>query len=94
MARPQRHIVAPAMAWENRCSRVNRIKFTPALESRTTPSMVAIVTMPNTDVTTNRPNKLFFAAGYIRMGINGSQGQKIKITNNAHGVMLGVVFAS
>ncbi|GAF68991.1 unnamed protein product, partial [marine sediment metagenome] len=41
------------------------MKFTPALESRTVPSIVAIVTIPNTNVTNNRPNRLFFAAGYI-----------------------------
>ena len=63
-------------------------KLTPATESKTIPSIVAIVIVPNTAVTINRPTKLFFAAGYIRIGIRGSHGPKTKITNSAQGVIL------
>ncbi len=55
------------------------------------PNIVAIVTIPNTHVTTTSPNKLFFAAGYIRMGIKGSHGPKTKMTNSVQGAMLAVV---
>jgi hypothetical protein len=82
------------MAWEKRCNRVNGIKLTPVLESRTTPNIVPMVTMPNTHVTTNSPDKLFFAAGYIRIGIKGSHGPKTKMTNSAQGVMLGLLLSS
>ena len=59
MARPQRHIVAPAMAWAKRCAPARGRKFTPALARRTKLSIVPIVTVPNTHVTTVRPKKLF-----------------------------------
>ena len=50
--------------------------------------IVAIVTVPKTAVTISSPDKLFLAAGYMRIGINGSQGPNTKITKSAQGVML------
>ena len=51
--------------------------------------MVVIVTTPNTEVTAISPHGLFFAAGYINKGINGSQGPKTKTVKSTHGVKLG-----
>ena len=76
------------MTWEKRCTLAKGRKFTPAPARRTAPNIVAMVAVPNTKATRSTPKKLFFAAGYIRMGIKGSQGPKTKIANNAQGVML------
>ena len=52
------------------------------------PSIVKIVTEPNIPVTNNKPMILFFAAGYMRIGINGSHGPRTKIVNKTQGVIL------
>ena len=88
MARPQRHIVAPAITWEKRCTLAKGRKFTPVLARRTTPNIVAMVAVLNTRATNSTLKKLFFAAGYISMGIKGSHGPKTKMTNSVHGVMV------
>jgi hypothetical protein len=62
-------------------------KFIPRIEIKTIPSMLIIVTPPNTLVTSIRPGRLLFAAGYINMGINGSQGPKTKIVKRTQGVI-------
>ena len=49
--------------------------------------IVAMVTKPNAAVTIKSAEKLVFTAGYIKVGINGSQGPKTKMVNNIHGVM-------
>jgi len=76
------------MTWANRWTFARGRKSTPALERRTTVNMVPIVTIPKTLVTTTRPKRLFCAAGYIRIGINGSHGPKTKMTNSVQGAML------
>ena len=87
MAKPQRHIVAPAITWVNRSILAKGRKLTPALDKRTTPNIVAMVTIPNTQVTASTPRKPFSAAGYISTGIRTSQGPKTKMINKAQGVI-------
>ena len=50
-------------------------------------SIVKIVTPPNKTTTPIIPAMLAFAAGYIRMGINGSQGPRTKIVKSTQGVI-------
>ena len=57
-------------------------------------SMVNIVTPPKMAVTKSRPKVSPFAAGYITIGMSGSQGPKIKIVNNIQGVRLTCVSVS
>jgi hypothetical protein len=47
-----------------------------------------MVKTAKTAVTSIIPETLCFAAGYIRMGISGSQGPKTKMVNKIQGVML------
>jgi hypothetical protein len=79
-------IVAPAIG----CIYLSRVlvgrKFIPRREIKTTPNMVAIVTIPNTEVTRITPPTLLFAAGYIKIGMRDSQGPRIKIVNKTQGV--------
>lgn len=60
----------------------------PKAERRTILSIVRIVVKLKTIVTSNKPARLFFAAGYISIGINGSHGPKINIVKRTHGVIL------
>ena len=76
------------MAWVKRCTFAIGTKLTPALARRTATSIVPTVVTANTDVTTTRPKRLFCAAGYIKIGIKGSQGPKTKMTNRVHGATL------
>ncbi len=94
IARPQRHIVAPAIAWVNRSALAIGRKLTPALDKRTTANIVPMVAMPNTHVTANTPSKPFSAAGYISTGIRTSQGPKTNITNSAQGVTVAAALLS
>ena len=81
-------MVRPARAWEYRSNPMRRIFESPNSDAKTTPSIVAMVTMPNMDET-RITSKIFpFAAGYIRSGIKGSQGPKTKIVNKTQGVRL------
>jgi hypothetical protein len=50
-------------------------------------SIVTIVVTPNSAVTNTTPHTLPVAAGYINIGINGSQGPKRKMVNRTQGVM-------
>ena len=60
---------------------------------KTTPTIVIIVTAPNTKVTATKPSLLSLAAGYINNGINGSQGPKRKIVKRIHGVTVWFFFS-
>jgi len=64
------------------------ILLSPSLNASTMPIIVAIVTMEKSTETTTDPAMLFSAAGYIRMGIRGSQGPKTKMRNRIQGVVL------
>lgn len=48
--------------------------------------MVASVETPNTIVTPTTVHAVPLAAAYMRIGINGSHGPKMKMVNNIHGV--------
>ena len=86
MARPERQMAAPAMAWVKRSRRPSFAKDTPHAVSITMVSMVPMVTIEKTAATRNVPNMLLSAAGYISSGIRGSHGPNTKIVNNIHGV--------
>lgn len=51
--------------------------------------MVVSVVTPNTIVTPATVQVVPLAAAYIRIGIKGSHGPKMKIVNNTHGVNVG-----
>ena len=68
--------------------------MTPKVEMITTVSMVKIVVALNVMVTAIRSGRLFFAAGYIKMGIRGSHGPNTKIVNKIQGVIFEVLFSS
>ena len=76
------------MTWVKRCTFAIGTKLTPALARRTAPNIVPTVVMANTDVTTTRPKRLLCAAGYIKIGIKGSQGPKAKMINRVQGATL------
>ena len=76
----------PARAWLNRSSLPNGKKLKPAWPSKTTVSIVVMVTNPKTVATITVPDSDSRAAGYISSGIKGSQGPKTKIVNSTHGV--------
>ena len=88
IARPQRHIVAPAITWLNRSALAKGRKLTPALDKRTMANIVAIVAVPNAQTTANMPQK---PPAAISIGIRTSQGPKTKMINNAQGVALAAV---
>jgi hypothetical protein len=62
--------------------------LSPSLKASTTDIIVTIVTIENRADTSTTPETLFSAAGYIRIGIRGSQGPKRKIRKRIHGVVL------
>lgn len=80
-------IIAPAIAWVYLSIFSDGMILNPKYEISTMPSMVSIVIPPKITVTSDRAKRLFFAAGYMSMGINGSQGPRIKIINSTHGVI-------
>lgn len=80
-------MIAPAMAWVYLSNFSDGMILKPKYEISTIPSMVAIVITAKMPVTSDKAKKLFFAAGYISMGINGSQGPRIKIIKSTHGVI-------
>jgi len=94
MARPQRRMVPPAIAWVNLSSLLNLTTWTPLTANRTITIIVEIVVIPKTAVTRSIPNRLSSAAGYISNGINGSQGPKTNMVNSTQGVILTGAFAS
>ena len=94
MALPQSKIVSPANACENR-SILPRGNFEmPNDNPITMVNMVASVVIPKTNAIAATEAILASAAGYIRSGINGSQGPKTKIVNRIHGVIFFVSFVS
>ena len=64
------------------------INLIPFEASRTMPSIVEMVITEKTIITKIKPTVLCLAAGYISIGIKGSQGPKTKIVNKTHGVIL------
>lgn len=80
--------MAPANACVYRSSFCIGRKLIPNNDTSTTLNMVPIVTIANTNVTIISPNSEFLAAGYIRIGINGSQGPNTKTVNRIQGVRL------
>jgi hypothetical protein len=64
----------------------------PNVDTRTTLSIVTIVTPPKTPDTSNSPARLLLAAGYKSIGISGSHGPSTNIVNNTQGVILLVLF--
>ena len=64
------------------------ILFNPNLKARTIDIIVTIVTIEKRIETRTAPEILFSAAGYITIGIKGSQGPKTNIRNRIHGVVL------
>ncbi len=82
------------MTWVKRCTFASGRKLTPALARRTAPNIVAMVMTANTLVTTARSKKPLSAAGYMRIGIKGSQGPKTKMINRVHGATFAVVLLS
>lgn len=59
----------------------------PKPEISTIVSMVEMVAIEKTPVTIINPEVLCLAAGYMRSGISGSQGPKMKIVKRIHGVI-------
>ena len=68
-------------------SLLKTVRLTPARHKNTMPIIVATVTNPNVAVTARRSVQLFFAAGYIRIGISGSHGPKTNMMKSAHAVV-------
>ena len=87
MASPQNNIAAPAQAWVYRSSLPVGMAADPQLRTRTAPTMVARVVIPNMPVTSARPIRLLLAAGNISMGMSDSQGPKTKMMKRIQGVM-------
>ncbi len=81
------------MAWVYLSSRAVGTRLIPKVETRTIPSIVMIVIPPKIPATSTKAKRLLFAAGYISMGINGSQGPRTNIVKSTHGVILLVPFA-
>lgn len=88
IAIPDRKITAPAITLLYFSTGFRLILLSPSLKTSTMLIIVAIVTMENNNETNTAPPTLLWAAGYISMGINGSQGPNIKIRNSIHGVVL------
>ena len=88
MPMPLSIMVAPAIMWVYLSSLPSFRKLSPVEAIRTRTSMVSMVTSPNTKDTCIIPQVLAWAAGYIRMGMSGSQGPRKNITNRIQGVML------
>ena len=78
-------MTAPASACPYRSNCFNGNKFSPKVAVTTTVSIVNIVTLPKITATSITAEKSCLAAGYIKIGINGSHGPRIKIINNAQG---------
>lgn len=94
MATPHPKIVKPARAWVYFSKKEKESLESPNDARSTTDNMVTMVVRPKTAVTKNVPLKLAVAAGYINIGISGSQGPSTKIVNKIQGVMLGWSCAS
>jgi hypothetical protein len=87
MAKPHKSIVAPAIECENLCKGFNFTRLIPLLATRTKTIIVEMRVKPKQAVTIHIPVKLCFAAGYITIGINGSQGPKTNMANSTQGVV-------
>ena len=64
------------------------MRFIPKVDMITMASMVDMVMLLKMITTEIKPVRLFFAAGYISNGINGSQGPNTKTVNKIQGVRL------
>ena len=64
------------------------ILFSPILNANTIDIIVVIVTIEKRIDTIIAPGILFWAAGYITSGINGSHGPNINMRKSIHGVVL------
>jgi hypothetical protein len=81
-------MVAPAIEWLYLSNFPNFIKEAPNADASTIAHMVNTVTTPKTRDTQTTPARLLLAAGYINIGINGSQGPSTNIVNRIQGVTL------
>ena len=81
-------MVAPAIEWLYLSNFPSLIKEAPNAAASTIAHMVNTVTAPNTRDTQTTPARLLLAAGYINIGINGSQGPSTNIVNRIQGVIL------
>lgn len=83
MVIPDTAIINPLKAWEY-FSKIPSFNFpNPRYEAITIMTIVPMVITPNTIVTPMRVHQSLRAAGYIRTGIKGSQGPRIKMINRA-----------
>ena len=87
IAIPEKKIIDPAMRWLYFSTGLRLILLNPILKARTIDIIVAIVTAEKSTETSIVPPILFWEAGYIRIGISGSQGPKTKIRKSIHGVV-------
>ena len=87
MAMPLKAIVEPAIACENRSSFPSGSSLNPYEDTTTIAIIVEIVVRPKTAVTAITPVASCWEAGYISIGINGSQGPSTKTVNSTHGVI-------
>jgi len=84
-------MAAPARAWPYFSRRPKGTNLIPNEARNTTMSIVLMVTIPNTPATIKTPIRFILAAGYMRMGINGSHGPRINIVKSTHGVILALL---
>lgn len=85
---PERKIIAPAKRLLYFSKGFRLILLNPILKASTIDIIVAMVTTENSRETRMAPGILFSAAGYMTIGINGSQGPNINIRNSIQGVVL------
>ena len=86
MARPETAMVPPAITFTQRSSGFRFMRLRPSLKASTTDIIVAMVTAEKRSETRTTPLMLCSAAGYMRMGISGSQGPSTKTRKRIHGV--------
>jgi hypothetical protein len=87
MAIPEKKIIAPAIRLLYFSIGLRFILLSPILNASTINNIVDMVTAENKRDTITAPEILFSAAGYITIGIRGSQGPNTKIRNSIHGVV-------
>lgn len=91
---PQRRIIKPANALEYFSILPIGNFDKPCNEAKTIPSIVKMVVSPNKDATIITDIIFPLAAGYIKRGINGSQGPNKNIIKRNQGVKLPKSFES
>jgi len=87
IAIPEKKIIDPAIRWLYFSTGFRLILLRPILKAKTIDIIVAIVTTEKRTETRMAPPILLSAAGYMRIGISGSQGPKTKIRKSIHGVV-------